>query len=160
MQQQQTLDTFIRGGRALSPPRAPEVCRLGVLGHRKDLTQDDVKQIMDLIVEDFPTIQSMHLPSDGDTSIYIEICADGKLIPCTLYEADWRRDGRRAQIFRDARILRESTHFLIFGAPRSEKPYKTAEQLVKKHHVVYYIPHGTMELQQLEAPVPVQHQDK
>ncbi len=160
---QQSLDNFLQcspakplvakpSERSLSPPRAPTIVRLGVLGQRKDLTESDVKQILELIIEDFPEIQIMNIPSEGNSSIYLESCAEKLKIPCTVYESDWRRDGRRAQIFRDARIIKESTHYLIFGAPRSEKPFKTAEQLAKKNHAVFYMPRDSMELQVLEIP--------
>ncbi len=153
--QQQTLDTFLAQGpsiRSLSPPRAPTQVRLGVLGQRRDLTDKDVSEIFDLIVEDFPEIQALIVPSEGDSSIYAEAWAEKKKIPVTVHQADWRRDGRRAQIFRDNRIIHESTHFLIFGGPRSERPLKTAEQLTRKGKTVYYMAYGTMELQQLEIP--------
>ena len=160
---QQSLDSFLQcsaakplvakpSERSLSPPRAPTIVRLGVLGQRKDLTESDVKQILELIIEDFPQIQTMNIPSEGNSSIYLESCAEKLKIPCTVYESDWRRDGRRAQIFRDARIIKESTHYLIFGAPRSEKPFKTAEQLARKNHAVFYMPRDSMELQVLEIP--------
>ncbi len=146
--QQQTLDTFLT--RSLSPPRAPTQVRLGLLGSRRDLTDNDVSEIMNLIQEDFPEVQTLIVPSEGDTSIYAEAWAEKKKIPVTVHQSDWRRDGKRAQIFRDNRIIQESTHFLVFGGPRSERPLKTAEQLAKKGKTVYYMPHGSMELQQLE----------
>ena len=164
MQKQQTIDKFFtassasalhpqaRGGRALSPPRAPLQCRLGVLGLRRDLDAKDIIQIFDLIAEDSPQIQSLIVPSEGDSSIYAEAWAEKKKIPVTVHQADWRRDGRRAQIFRDNRIIHDSTHFLIFSGPRSERPLKTATQLTKKGHTVYYMAHGSMELEQLVVP--------
>ncbi len=153
MQKQQTLDTFLtQVPRALSPPRAPTQVRLGILGQRRDLIQKDVSEILDLIAEDFPEVQSLIVPSEGDSSIYAEAWAIKKKIPVTVHAADWRRDGKRAQIFRDNRIIYESTHFLIFGGPRSERPLKTAEQLTRKGKIVYYLAHDSMELQQFEMP--------
>ena len=155
MQKQNTLDSFLKINqreRSLSPPRAPKICKLGIIGVRKDLTANDIKEIMNLIVEDLDDIQSINVPAEGESSIYIEMYAEDskRHIPCILYEADWRRDGKRASIFRNNKLIRESTHFLIFGAPRSEKPLQIAEQLVKKRHIVYYMPYNSMELQQLE----------
>lgn len=156
--QKNTLDSFLKAGikeRSLSPPRAPKICKLGIIGTRKDLTINDINEIMNLIVEDLDNIQSINVPAEGESSIYIEMYAEDseRKIPCTLYEADWRRDGKRASIFRNNKLIRESTHFLIFGAPRSVKPLQLAEQLVKKKHVVYYMPHNSMELQQLEGEI-------
>jgi hypothetical protein len=156
--QQQTLDTFLaQAPRALSPPRAPIQVRFGILGQRRDLTDKEISEICDLVIEDFPEVQALIVPSEGDSSIYAEDWATKKKIPVTIHQADWRRDGRRAQIFRDNRIIHESTHFLVFGGPRSERPLKTAEQLAKKGNTVYYMPHGSMELQQLEVPSLKEH---
>ncbi len=166
--QQQTLDTFLTRSlsqssqatplsvdalRSLSPPRVPVQVRLGILGQRRDLTDKDITEIFDLIVEDYPEVQALIVPSEGDSSIYAEAWAEKKKIPVTVHQSDWRRDGRRAQIFRDNRIIHDSTHFLIFGGPRSERPLKTAEQLTKKGKTVYYMAHGSMELQQFEVPI-------
>jgi hypothetical protein len=155
MQKQQTLDTFLtQGTRALSPPRAPSQVRFGLLGQRRDLTEKEIAEIFDLIAEDFPEVQALIVPSEGDSSIYAEAWAEKKKIPVTVHAADWRRDGRRAQIFRDNRIIHDATHFLIFGGPRSERPLKTAEQLTRKGKIVYYLAHDSMELQQFEvAPI-------
>lgn len=153
MEAQPTLDNYIiRAERSLSPPRAPQICRLGILGQRRDLDTESVKQIMEAIQEDFPPIQSMIIPSDTTSSIYFESYGESIQTPVTVYEADWRRDGRRAQIFRDARIVKEATHFLIFGGPRSDRPLKTAEQLSKKGHPVFYMPFGELELHLYDKP--------
>ena len=153
MQKQQTIDKFftVAESRALSPPRAPLQCRIGLLGLRRDLDAKDISQILDLIAEDIPSsaIQSLIVPSEGDSSIYAEAWAEKKKIPVTVHQSDWRRDGKRAQIFRDNRIIHDATHFLIFGGPRSERPLKTATQLTKKGNTVYYMAHGSMELEQL-----------
>jgi hypothetical protein len=158
--QQQTLDTFLAQGsatRSLSPPRVPTQVRLGLLGQRRDLTDKDVIEILNLVAEDYPDVQALIVPSEGDSSIYAEAWAEKKKIPVTVHQADWRRDGKRAQIFRDHRIIYESTHFLIFGGPRSDRPLKTAEQLTRKGKIVYYMAHGSMELQQLEVPALREH---
>ena len=87
MQKQQTIDKFFTApsARALSPPRAPVQCRLGVLGQRRDLDLKDITQILDLIAEDIPTIQSLIVQSDGDSSIYVEAWAEKKKIPVTVH---------------------------------------------------------------------------
>ncbi len=156
---QTTLFDFITKPveRALSPPRSPQECRLGILGNRRDIKNDEITEIFTLMLEDIPPIQSILVSADGDLSIYVEQYAEKAKIPIQIYEADWRRDGRRAQIFRDARIVREATHYLIFGGPRSQKPLQTAEQLCKKGKTVYYIPHGALELQAFESQSTTTH---
>ena len=153
MTAQPTLDNYIvRAERSLSPPRVPQICRLGILGQRRDLDAESVKQIMEAIQDDFPPIQSMIIPADTTSSVYFESYGESIQTPVTVYEADWRRDGKRAQIFRDARIVKEATHFLIFGGPRSDRPLKTAEQLSKKGHPVFYMPFGDFELHLYDKP--------
>jgi hypothetical protein len=160
MASQSTLDNYIVRSdvpreRSLSPPRVPQICRLGILGQRRDLDADSVKQVMEAIQEDFPPIQSLIVPSDTTSSVYFESYGESIQTPVTIYEADWRRDGRRAQIFRDARIMKEATHFLVFGGPRSDRLQKTAEQLTKKGHQVFFMPAGELELHLYEdVPVP------
>jgi hypothetical protein len=156
MASQLTLDNYIIKSnlpreRSLSPPRAPQICRLGILGQRRDLDADSVKQIMEAIQEDFPPIQSLIVPSDTTSSVYFEAYGESIKTPVTIYEADWRRDGRKAQIFRDSRIMKEATHFLVFGGPRSDRLQKTAEQLSKKGHQVFFMPPGELELHLYEA---------
>lgn len=163
--QQLTLDTFFKplADSAASAkfsleedcPRQPIQIRFGILGSRRDLEENDIEDILNLIIEDFPSdILTLNVCSEGNSSIFAETWATKKKIPVVIHEADWRRDGKKAQIFRDNRIIRDSTHFLIFGGPRSDRPLKTGQQLAKKGKTVYYMPYGTMDIQEFEVPIP------
>lgn len=140
--------------RSLSPPRAAHTCRLGILGTRQDLTSAEVTQLLDLIKEDSGEFQALYTPQEGYSSIYAEAYADAASIPCTALEAEWYKHGKSAKARRDTEICRHATHFLIFGAPRSQQPLNVARTLMRRGSTVFYLPHGSIELEALEAEVP------
>ena len=141
--------------RSLSPPRLPSVCRLGILGTRNQVTSAEITDLLDLIVGDTgPDIQAIYLPQEGMSSIYAEAYAEEHDIPVTSFEASWVRHGRSAVARRDAQIVAVATHFLVFGGPRSNKPLKVATDLATKGRTVYYLPHGSLELELLEVTCP------
>jgi hypothetical protein len=139
--------------RSLSPPREAKTCRLGILGTRQDLASAETTQLLDLIKEDSGDFQALYVPHEGYSSIYAEAYADANEIPCTAFEAEWYKHGRSAKARRDAEIVRHATHFLIFGGPRSQQPLSVARSLLRKGHAVYYLPHGSLELEALEPEV-------
>lgn len=140
--------------RSLSPPRPAHTCRLGILGTRQDLTSAEITQLLDLIKEDSGEFQAIYTPQEGYSSIYAEAYADSGSIPCTAFEAEWYKNGRSAKARRDAEIVRHATHFLVFGAPRSQQPLSVARSLLRKGLAVFYLPHGSLELEALEAEQP------
>jgi hypothetical protein len=104
---------------------------LGVLGCRNDLSQ---QQIVDEVL--IPVIGELGripdkciLPSEGSSSIFLSDWTESLKIPTMVYEADWRRHLKRAKLFRDSRIQKESTHFIIFLNKRSEANQKIAYRL-------------------------------
>lgn len=138
--------------RSLSPPRAPTLCRLGILGTRNDITStSDAAELMSIITADIGMPQELYIPQEGESSIHIDTWAFRKGIPVESLAMDWRRFGKRAKAVRDSAIMRQSTHFLIFGGPRSTKPVETAKALAHKGHVVYFLPHASWELEELTA---------
>lgn len=137
--------------RSLSPPRAPQTCRLGILGTRNKVTSAEITAILDLIVDDSGPVQAAYLPQEGMSSIYAESYFDAADIPTTALDANWARHGRAAVARRDAEIIRVATHFLIFGGPRSQKPLKVATELAKKGRAVYYLAHDSLDLELLEV---------
>ncbi len=139
--------------RSLSPPRVANTCRLGMLGTRQDLTSAEITQLLDLIKEDSGDFQAIYTSQEGYSSIYAESYADAHEIPCTAFEAEWYKHGRSAKARRDAEIVRHATHFLVFGAPRSQQPLSVARSLLRKGLAVFYLPYGSLELEALEAEV-------
>jgi hypothetical protein len=140
--------------RDLSPPRAPTMPTvLGIVGTRADITGPDVAaDLLSLIVDDIGRPTHILLPSEGDSSIHIETWAIKQDIEVACLEADWRRQGRRAKAVRDAQIVTQATHFLIFGGPRSTKPLELAKTLTHKGKKVYYLPYKSWELEEF-APL-------
>ncbi len=135
--------------RSLSPPRAPRACRLGILGNKKDMTAELAGELMQLLIEDIGTPQSVIVPVGSNSSVYIEGWAEDNEIPIMLCEADFIKNGRMAAVYRDAQIQREATHFMIFGGPRSQKPLLVARSLAKKGKTVYYLAYGATEIEEI-----------
>lgn len=135
--------------RPLSPLRVPTICRLGIIGSRQDLTASDINNILDLIVEDVGTIQSFNLPQEGYSSIYAESWADVHDAPVEILMADWTKHKRAAKAIRDATIIHRSTHLLVFGGPRSKQPLNVAMTQARKGRTVYYLAHGSQELEEI-----------
>jgi hypothetical protein len=125
-----------RQARSLSPPRQPRTCRLGILGTRNKVTSAEITALLDLIVDDSGPLQAAYLPQEGMSSIYAESYFDAADVPTSALDANWARHGRAAVARRDAEIIQSSTHFLVFGGPRSQRPLKVATDLAKKGRTV------------------------
>ncbi len=134
--------------RSLSPIRKPKICRLGIIGSRQDLTASDINTILDIITED-TGIDALYLPQEGYSSIYAESWADIHDAPFELFAADWSKHKRAAKAIRDSRIINGATHLLVFGGPRSTAPLNVAKTQARKGRTVYYLAHGSTELQEI-----------
>ncbi len=128
----------------------PKPFVLGVLGtsenvfwNRETLTE----QVMYPVIGEQERIPTrILLPSEGATSLLLESWASRQDILTTAYEADWAKLGKRARALRDARIIKESTHLLLFLNERSDAYEKIAIREVKKGKVVYCVDAKTHEL--------------
>ena len=124
----------------LAPPK-PFV--LGVLGNSSNSIWNR-ETIMEKVV--FPLIgeqdripTSLILPSEGATSLLLQSWAERQEISANIFEADWAKLGKRARALRDARIMKESTHLLLFLGDRSDYYEKIAIREVKKGKIVYCV---------------------
>ena len=73
--------------RCLSPPRIPTVITLGIIGSTQAIQEKSMWATMDAIAEHLETApQRILLPSEGNSSIYIQSWADSKKIQYTLFE--------------------------------------------------------------------------
>lgn len=88
------------------------------------------------------------LPSEGDTSILLQIWTERQGIGHQVLDADWKRLGRKARSIRDSRILKESTHLLFFLGTRSDYYEKVAIREAKKGKVVFTMDQENNELVQ------------
>jgi hypothetical protein len=106
---------------------------LGVLGTRSNMRFEDVDtQLMAPILEAWGTPDEVLVPSDGDSSFAIQSWAQRREIPVCLVSADWKTQGRRAGLLRDARIQREATHIMLLQGPRSNAMTALGSRLARK----------------------------
>jgi hypothetical protein len=141
--------------RALSPPRIPTIITLGIVGTTQTADEKDIWASMDAIVEHLEMApQRLLVPSEGNSSIYIQSWADSKKIQYTVFECDWVRLGRRAAMMRDSAIQKEADHFLLVKSPKgkSDRLDKLGATLAKKGKTVFVLGE---ELEHLEVENPV-----
>ena len=132
------------------PFTTPSPIFLGVLGSHEGATEERIEEIIVLLLqclERFP--ERMILPSEGRNNMYMSDWADRHKLTTQVYEADWYRHNRSARIFRDTRIIKESTHFLIFLNKRSEANEKIALRLAKQGKQVFTIHYHTWDMEEL-----------
>ncbi len=132
------------------PFTTPSPIFLGVLGTHEGATQERIEEIIVLLLqclERFP--ERMILPSEGRNNMYMSDWADRHKLTTQIYEADWYRHNRSARMFRDTRIIKESTHFLIFLNKRSEGNEKIALRLAIQGKQVFTIHYHTWDMEEL-----------
>ncbi len=137
--------------RELSPIRTPDVIILGILGYNSKMSEKVLYDtVLNPILEELGRYPDRILiPTEGNTSIYIQDWAETFRIPFQAFHADWIKYGRIAQILRDDRIQKECTHTLIFLGAKSNKMEKIGEKLAKKGKTVFTSSYHTHELEQL-----------
>jgi hypothetical protein len=123
---------------------------LGVLGSSQDSywTQNTITDtILHQLLADFERMpDSMLLPTDGATSLLLQVWGEKQSIPLTCLDADWAKLGKKARALRDSRILKEATHLLIFLGKRSDTYEKVAIRECKKGKIVYTVDGQSKEL--------------
>ena len=77
------------------------------------------------------------LPSEGNSSIYLQEWAESLRIQTHIFQSDWVRNGRIAQILRDDRMQKECTHAIVLLPTKPERMEKMAEKMLKKGKVVF-----------------------
>ncbi len=116
----------------------PTIIILGVFGYQNKVTFADVQEIMTGILQEIERLPDKILvPSEGNSSMYIQDWAESLHIKTQIFQSDWMRNGRSAQRFRDERIQKECTHALVFLSNRSDRLEKYAESLAKKGKIVF-----------------------
>jgi hypothetical protein len=156
-QMQETLDKYLirdtfdlLEDEPLAEAKATEFS-LGVIGSSsaKFWNRETITEILNPLISEFdklPTI--MNIPTDGTTSILLQVWAERQGIKCAPIEADWIRLGRSARALRDSRIIKESSHLVFFVGSRSDYYEKMAIREAKKGKTVYTIDGKTRELVQ------------
>jgi hypothetical protein len=151
--------------RDFSPTRQPTPIILGVFGSRAKVTEDAIHNTLHLILQELGQLpDKVLIPAEGISSVFLYEWAESLKIPCQMFQSDWIRNGRIAQILRDDRIQKECTHALVFLGQKSNKLEKYAEKLAKQKKVVFTSSYHTQELEQIvfeeTVSTPVRKSDK
>lgn len=127
---------------------------LGVLGHSsaphwtlRTLTEELCHPVL---AELGRMPDAILMPSDGATSFLLQGWAERQKIPLTPFTADWTKLGKRAGMLRDSRIVKDSTHLVVFLGKRSDSYMKMAIREVKKGKCVFTVDAETHEVVQWE----------
>lgn len=129
----------------------PNVIVLGVFGNTNKVSEQDLQEnTLNLILQELGrTPDKVLIPTEGNSSIYIECWAESLHIKRQIFQPDWVRNGKIAQILRDDRMAKECTHALVFVSNKSQRLEKFAEKLCKKGKTVFTSSHN-QQLTQLE----------
>jgi hypothetical protein len=122
----------------------PQVIVVGVFGNTNKVSEQDLQEnTLTLILQELGRMpDKILIPSEGNSSIYIDSWAEALHIKTQTFQADWGRNGKIAQIIRDDRIAKECTHALVFLSQKSTKLEKFAEKLCKKGKTVFTSSHN------------------
>ena len=135
-----SLDSWLKTGNEdpswtpalIAKPPARKI--LGVLGGQKRTDFHDFQKsiLNDILVKMGSPPDLVLLSDEGkDTSGMIYMWCEQNNIPLRYMKADWSA-GKSAGIKRDTQIIKESTAFIIFEQPRSDRYSKIATRLQKK----------------------------
>lgn len=124
----------------------PSIIVLGIFGNTNKVSEQDIQDnTLTLILQELGRMPDRILiPTEGKSSIYIDSWAEALHIKTQLFQSDWIRNGKIAQIIRDDRIAKECTHALVFLGQKSNKLEKFAEKLCKKGRIVFTSSHNQM----------------
>ncbi len=126
---------------------------VGILGKTESITQDKLStEILNPLLSLWGRLpDKLIISSEGMSSVLFSIWAERNEIESQTLEADYRKLGRRAGFLRDAMIVKESTHLLVFLGVRSQKNEEIAMREAKKGKKVYTIHPKTWEITELSC---------
>jgi hypothetical protein len=135
----------------------PQIIILGVFGHNNKVSETDLQEnTLNLILQELGRLpDKVLIPSEGNTSIYIQEWAESLKIECQIFQADFRKHNKLAWILRDDRIQKECTHGLYFLSQKSDKLEKQAEKMAKKGKRIFTSSPYTQELIELVSEKPL-----
>lgn len=136
----------------------PDTIILAVFGHHNKKSEEELHEhcIQPLLQEWKRLPDKILLPSEGDSSIYLQDWAESSHIKTQVFHTDWIRHGKIAQILRDDRMQKECTHALILLGSKEGKLDKLSEKLARKEKKVFTLSH-TLKLTEVlceKAPDP------
>ena len=131
----------------------PQPYCLGILGQSSAAfwTKETLVQgILQPFVEEQGKLpDTIVAPAEGQTSMLLEWWAARQDISIQIYEANWTKLGKRARALRDARIVKEASHLIVFLGERSDTYETIAIRELKKGKIIYTIEATTHTLEQL-----------
>ena len=132
-------------------PQRGEPLYVGVLGKTESITQDKLStELLNPLLSLWGRLpDKLIVSSEGMSSVLFSIWAERNEIESQMIEADYRKLGRRAGFLRDAMILKECTHLLVFLGVRSQKNEEVAMREAKKGKKVYTIHPKSWEIAEL-----------
>lgn len=102
---------------------------------------------------DFPA--KILIPTEGATSMYLQVWAEKNSVQCSAIDADWIRMGARARALRDSKVLKESNILVYFLGNRSDYYEKMAIREVKKSSTskkrIFVVPADTKTIEEWTA---------
>lgn len=121
---------------------------LGILGIHNQITKEEIhEKVLHPLMSVLGRMpDKILLPSEGTSSALISIWAERNNIDTQCVEADWRKFQRKAGILRDARILKECSHLVVFLGMKSRSNEQTAIRQAKKGKQVFVIEPNPIEL--------------
>lgn len=124
---------------------------LGVIGSHNQISKEDIheKVLHPLLSVLGRMPDKLLIPSDGQSSAYITLWAERGEVDTQCVEADWRRFQRKAAVLRDARILKEANHLVVFVGPKSRSYEQTGMREAKKGKRVFLVEPNPIELYEL-----------
>ncbi len=138
----------------------PDTIILSVFGYTNKISEGDIldNTLTPILGEIGRTPDRVLIPTEGNSSIYIQSWAEALKIKTQVFQADWQRNGRMAQILRDDRMFKECTHALVFLSQKSERLEKFAERIARKGKTVFTSSHNQtltqFEMSRCEPSVP------
>uniref|UniRef100_A0A6C0KRA8 DUF2493 domain-containing protein n=1 Tax=viral metagenome TaxID=1070528 RepID=A0A6C0KRA8_9ZZZZ len=117
----------------------PNVIVLGIFGSNNKIKEMELQDnILTVMLQELKQVpDKILLPSEGNSSMYIHAWAEALHIPTQVFQSDWARNGKIAQIIRDDRIQKECTHAFVFPSQRSSRLEKYSEKMAKKGKMVF-----------------------
>ena len=140
----------------MEQPYLPSMIILGIFGYHNTVTSDSIlEHTLTPMLQELERIpDKVLLPSEGNSSIYVQSWAESLHIKTQVFQSDWARNGKIAQRIRDDRIQKECTHALIYLSNRSNRLEKYAESMARKGKIVF-TSSPSHELQMLSCSEPV-----
>lgn len=138
----------------------PDIIILSVFGYTNKISEEDIldNTLTPILGELGRPPDKVLIPTEGNSSIYIQSWTEALKIKTQIFQADWQRNGRMAQILRDDRMFKECTHALVFLSQKSERLEKFAERMTRKGKIVFTSSHNQtltqFEMMRCEPAVP------